>query len=181
MCQILIKKSRWVAIATPWSAGPQSCAQKLTSDPTVPASWLPSLCHLPSCLLPLQMDYKGQKLAEQMFEGIFFVSAIVGFIYGYLAEQLGRNVYIVMAGFAETSSVAYISPAPHQVDTCSRLKHRRNQGKEKRCAKSNWLGFSWLSFYYCTCFCFVWHELNCFLWGTCSPAQTQEWTWRHEV
>ena len=43
-----------------------------------------------------------------MFQGIFFVSAIVGFIYGYLAEQLGRTVYIVMAGFADTSSVAYI-------------------------------------------------------------------------
>jgi len=46
------------------------------------------------------MDYKGQKLAEQMFQGIILFSAIVGFIYGYVAEQFGWTVYIVMAGFA---------------------------------------------------------------------------------
>nr|KAF6421270.1 signal peptidase complex subunit 1 [Molossus molossus] len=50
--------------------------------------------------LPTQMDYKGQKLAEQMFQGIILFSAIVGFIYGYVAEQFGWTVYIVMAGFA---------------------------------------------------------------------------------
>uniref|UniRef100_A0A8D2DEI0 Signal peptidase complex subunit 1 n=1 Tax=Sciurus vulgaris TaxID=55149 RepID=A0A8D2DEI0_SCIVU len=54
--------------------------------------------HLSS--LPTQMDYKGQKLAEQMFQGIILFSAIVGFIYGYVAEQFGWTVYIVMAGFA---------------------------------------------------------------------------------
>ncbi|MXQ94612.1 hypothetical protein E5288_WYG010052 [Bos mutus] len=36
--------------------------------------------HLSS--LPTQMDYKGQKLAEQMFQGIILFSVIVGFIYG---------------------------------------------------------------------------------------------------
>ncbi|KAF1554723.1 Signal peptidase complex subunit 1, partial [Eudyptula minor] len=45
-------------------------------------------------------DYKGQKLAEQIFQGIIFVSAIIGFIYGYITEQFGWTVYIVMAGFA---------------------------------------------------------------------------------
>ncbi|XP_072506042.1 signal peptidase complex subunit 1 isoform X2 [Notamacropus eugenii] len=50
--------------------------------------------------LPTQMDYKGQKLAEQMFQGIILFSAVVGFIYGYVAEQFGWTVYIVMAGFA---------------------------------------------------------------------------------
>lgn len=54
--------------------------------------------HLSS--LPTQMDYKGQKLAEQMFQGIILVSAVVGFAYGYVAEQFGWTVYIVMAGFA---------------------------------------------------------------------------------
>lgn len=39
--------------------------------------------------LPNQMEYKGQKLAEQMFQGIILFSAVVGFIYGYVAEQLG--------------------------------------------------------------------------------------------
>ncbi|XP_065263264.1 signal peptidase complex subunit 1 [Emys orbicularis] len=50
--------------------------------------------------IPTQMDYKGQKLAEQIFQGIILVSAVIGFIYGYIAEQFGWTVYIVMAGFA---------------------------------------------------------------------------------
>lgn len=154
MCQILIKKSRWVAIATPWSAGLQGCAQKLTSDPTVPASWLPSLCHPPSCLLPLQVDYKGQKLAKQMFQGIFFVSAIVGFIYGYLAEQFGWTVYIVMAGFA-FSCLLTLPPWPiyrrHPlkwlpVQDSSTEDKKPGERKVKRHAKNNWSGFSWFSF-----------------------------------
>ncbi|XP_006025929.1 signal peptidase complex subunit 1 isoform X3 [Alligator sinensis] len=45
-------------------------------------------------------DYKGQKLAEQIFQGIILVSAVIGFIYGYITEQFGWTVYIVMVGFA---------------------------------------------------------------------------------
>ncbi|XP_010140000.1 PREDICTED: signal peptidase complex subunit 1 [Buceros rhinoceros silvestris] len=48
----------------------------------------------------VETDYKGQKLAEQIFQGIILVSAIIGFIYGYITEQFGWTVYIVMAGFA---------------------------------------------------------------------------------
>ena len=98
------------AIATLDSAGPRNWTrqQKLTPGPSVPESQLPSLCRPPSepdmlehlSSLPTQMDYKGQKLAEQMFQGIILSSAIVGFIYGHLAEQFGWTVYIVMAGFA---------------------------------------------------------------------------------
>uniref|UniRef100_A0A8C3X1X2 Signal peptidase complex subunit 1 n=1 Tax=Catagonus wagneri TaxID=51154 RepID=A0A8C3X1X2_9CETA len=96
-----------LAVVTSGSADPLSC-RKLTQVPTVPESRPPSvrcppsepvmLEHLSS--LPTQMDYKGQKLAEQMFQGIILFSAIVGFIYGYVAEQFGWTVYIVMAGFA---------------------------------------------------------------------------------
>ncbi|XP_010303672.2 signal peptidase complex subunit 1 [Balearica regulorum gibbericeps] len=50
--------------------------------------------------IPTEMDYKGQKLAEQIFQGIILVSAIIGFIYGYITEQFGWTVYIVMAGIA---------------------------------------------------------------------------------
>ncbi|XP_022353478.1 signal peptidase complex subunit 1 [Enhydra lutris kenyoni] len=90
------------------SVGPRSCPWYRISACAVPESRLPSpgcqpsqpvmLEHLSS--LPTQMDYKGQKLAEQMFQGIIIFSAIVGFIYGYVAEQFGWTVYIVMAGFA---------------------------------------------------------------------------------
>ncbi|XP_040310804.1 signal peptidase complex subunit 1 [Herpailurus yagouaroundi] len=96
------------AVLLPGSAGPRFCTWNPTPAPTIPESHLPSLCrqlsqlvmleHLSS--LPTQMDYKGQKLAEQMFQGIILFSAIVGFIYGYVAEQFGWTVYIVMAGFA---------------------------------------------------------------------------------
>lgn len=90
-------------------AGRPGCFRYRTSQATLLNSQLPSfhcryqssatmLEHLSS--LPTQMDYKGQKLAEQMFQGIILFSAIVGFIYGYVAEQFGWTVYIVMAGFA---------------------------------------------------------------------------------
>uniref|UniRef100_K7E8F2 Inter-alpha-trypsin inhibitor heavy chain H1 n=1 Tax=Ornithorhynchus anatinus TaxID=9258 RepID=K7E8F2_ORNAN len=49
--------------------------------------------------IPTQMDYKGQKLAEQIFQGIILTSAVIGFIYGYLIEDFGWTVSIVMAGF----------------------------------------------------------------------------------
>lgn len=103
------------AIALPRSAGTRGCTRHRTSFPTVPESRPPLLrCPLPAhrcppprlvmlqqlSSLPTQMDYKGQKLAEQMFQGIILFSAIVGFIYGYVAEQFGWTVYIVMAGFA---------------------------------------------------------------------------------
>uniref|UniRef100_A0A8C4Y288 Signal peptidase complex subunit 1 n=1 Tax=Gopherus evgoodei TaxID=1825980 RepID=A0A8C4Y288_9SAUR len=35
-----------------------------------------------------------------ILQGIILVSAVIGFIYGYIAEQFGWTVYIVMAGFA---------------------------------------------------------------------------------
>uniref|UniRef100_UPI0018FE0304 Green fluorescent protein,Chicken Signal Peptidase Complex Subunit 1,Green fluorescent protein n=1 Tax=Gallus gallus TaxID=9031 RepID=UPI0018FE0304 len=61
--------------------------------------------------IPTQMDYKGQKLAEQIFQGIILVSAVIGFIYGYVTEQFGWTVYIVMAGFA-VSCLLTLPPWP---------------------------------------------------------------------
>ncbi|KAG5838309.1 signal peptidase complex subunit 1-like [Anguilla anguilla] len=49
--------------------------------------------------VPTYMDYKGQKLAEQIFQGIMLVSAVIGFIYGMIIQQFGWTVYIVLAGF----------------------------------------------------------------------------------
>ncbi|XP_054451249.1 signal peptidase complex subunit 1 [Pteronotus mesoamericanus] len=106
------------ALSLPGSVGPPGCAQGRSLNPESrspsprsrtpsPRSRTPAPCcplqpvmleHLSS--LPTQMDYKGQKLAEQMFQGIILFSAIIGFIYGYVAEQFGWTVYIVMAGFA---------------------------------------------------------------------------------
>ncbi|KAM9592995.1 signal peptidase complex subunit 1 [Trichechus inunguis] len=103
------------AITLPGSAGPPGFTQAQTPAATISESLRlsprcpPSALRRPSSQavmlealgsLPTQMDYKGQKLAEQMFQGIILFSAIVGFIYGYVAEQFGWTVYIVMAGFA---------------------------------------------------------------------------------
>ncbi|XP_058416892.1 signal peptidase complex subunit 1 [Diceros bicornis minor] len=103
------------AIALCSSAGARTCTRDKTRGPTGRELRPPSPRRPPSALrrpppqpvmlehlssLPTQMDYKGQKLAEQMFQGIILFSAIVGFIYGYVAEQFGWTVYIVMAGFA---------------------------------------------------------------------------------
>ncbi|KAJ0023747.1 hypothetical protein NQD34_003646 [Periophthalmus magnuspinnatus] len=61
--------------------------------------------------IPTHMDYKGQKLAEQIFQGIILVSAAIGFIYGLIVEQFGWTVYIVLAGFA-VSCVLTLPPWP---------------------------------------------------------------------
>lgn len=57
------------------------------------------------------MDYKGQKLAEQIFQGIILVSAVIGFLYGFIIEQFGWTVYIVLAGFA-VSCLLTLPPWP---------------------------------------------------------------------
>ncbi|KAG9353265.1 hypothetical protein AGOR_G00158660 [Albula goreensis] len=61
--------------------------------------------------IPTHMDYKGQKLAEQIFQGIILVSAVIGFIYGLIIEQFGWTVYIVLAGFA-VSCLLTLPPWP---------------------------------------------------------------------
>ncbi|KAJ8409325.1 hypothetical protein AAFF_G00235230 [Aldrovandia affinis] len=61
--------------------------------------------------IPTYMDYNGQKLAEQIFQGIILVSAVLGFIYGLVVEQFGWTVYIVLAGFA-VSCLLTLPPWP---------------------------------------------------------------------
>uniref|UniRef100_A0A4W6DIS0 Signal peptidase complex subunit 1 n=1 Tax=Lates calcarifer TaxID=8187 RepID=A0A4W6DIS0_LATCA len=57
--------------------------------------------------IPTHMDYKGQKLAEQIFQGIILISAVIGFVYGLIIEQFGWTVYIVLAGFAISCVVSF--------------------------------------------------------------------------
>ncbi|XP_060925794.1 signal peptidase complex subunit 1 [Limanda limanda] len=61
--------------------------------------------------IPSHMDYKGQKLAEQIFQGIILLSAVIGFVYGLIIEQFGWTVYIVLGGFA-VSCVLTLPPWP---------------------------------------------------------------------
>lgn len=83
-------------------------------------------------------DYKGQKLAEQIFQGIILVSAVsntdstftaittlsfvlcltsftlqvIGFIYGLFIQQFGWTVYIMLAGFTVSCLVC------HKISVC---------------------------------------------------------------
>lgn len=78
-------------------------------------------------------DYKGQKLAEQIFQGIILVSAVsntgstskaiatlsfllcltssilqvIGFVYGLFIQQFGWTVYIMLAGFTVSCLVCH--------------------------------------------------------------------------
>ncbi|XP_034022857.1 signal peptidase complex subunit 1 [Thalassophryne amazonica] len=61
--------------------------------------------------IPTHMDYKGQKLAEQIFQGIILISAVIGFIYGLIIQQFGWTVYIVLGGFA-VSCLLTLPPWP---------------------------------------------------------------------
>uniref|UniRef100_A0A3P9N4H2 Signal peptidase complex subunit 1 n=1 Tax=Poecilia reticulata TaxID=8081 RepID=A0A3P9N4H2_POERE len=64
--------------------------------------------------IPTHMDYKGQKLAEQIFQGIILISAVIGFVYGLIIQQFGWTVYIVLAGFAVSCLVTlFIPPCKH--------------------------------------------------------------------
>ncbi|NXX73448.1 SPCS1 peptidase, partial [Urocolius indicus] len=56
-------------------------------------------------------DYKGQQLAERIFQGIILVSAITGFIYGYITEQFEWTVYVFMTGVA-LSALLTLPPWP---------------------------------------------------------------------
>ncbi|XP_040850547.1 signal peptidase complex subunit 1 [Ochotona curzoniae] len=137
------------AIALPGSESSPECLR----CPPVLQCCLPAPCCSPSGVamleqlssFPTQMDYKGQKLAEQLFQGIILFSAIVGFIYGYVAEQFGWTVYIVMAGFA-FSCLLTLPPWPiyrrHPLkwlpvqDSCTEDK-KPGDRKIKRHAKNN--------------------------------------------
>uniref|UniRef100_G1KGM1 Signal peptidase complex subunit 1 n=2 Tax=Anolis carolinensis TaxID=28377 RepID=G1KGM1_ANOCA len=46
-----------------------------------------------------------------IFQGIILFSAVIGFIYGYITEQFGWTVYIVMGGFA-VSCLLTLPPWP---------------------------------------------------------------------
>ncbi|XP_002733632.1 signal peptidase complex subunit 1-like [Saccoglossus kowalevskii] len=57
------------------------------------------------------MDYKGQKLAEQLFQAIIILFAVVGFIWGYMCEQFVQTMYVLGAGFV-LSCILTLPPWP---------------------------------------------------------------------
>ncbi|XP_038668492.1 signal peptidase complex subunit 1 [Scyliorhinus canicula] len=85
---------------------------------------------------PTHMDYKGQQLAEQTFQRVIIASAIIGFIYGYMVEQFGWTVYIVLAGFV-ISCLLTLPPWPmyrnHPLNWQSEVQNEEK--KQTECVK----------------------------------------------
>eukprot|EP00118_Oscarella_pearsei_P028971 m.3378 g.3378 ORF g.3378 m.3378 type:complete len:106 (+) comp9329_c0_seq1:198-515(+) len=57
------------------------------------------------------MDFEGQKLAEQIFQGVIIFFAVVGFIWGYVCQRFSATVIIVIGGFI-LSSILTLPPWP---------------------------------------------------------------------
>uniref|UniRef100_UPI00358F1C0B signal peptidase complex subunit 1 n=1 Tax=Myxine glutinosa TaxID=7769 RepID=UPI00358F1C0B len=49
--------------------------------------------------IPMHMDYRGQRLAEQIFQVVIITFAVIGFFWGYAVEHFGQTMYVVLAGF----------------------------------------------------------------------------------
>jgi len=58
-----------------------------------------------------QMDYEGQRKAEKTYQIIITVFGIVGFIWGFIIQQLSATVYFVLGGFA-LSCLIVLPPWP---------------------------------------------------------------------
>eukprot|EP00051_Salpingoeca_urceolata_P032762 m.17283 g.17283 ORF g.17283 m.17283 type:complete len:87 (+) comp5428_c0_seq1:153-413(+) len=48
--------------------------------------------------LETHVDFQGQQLAEHLYQYIILGFSIVGFVWGYLCNQLDQTVYVIGAG-----------------------------------------------------------------------------------
>lgn len=48
--------------------------------------------------IPTHMDYQGQKLSEQIFQVFAVTFGLLGFIVGYVFQQLSYTMYVLGAG-----------------------------------------------------------------------------------
>ena len=57
------------------------------------------------------IDYEGQRKAERIFQVILVVHGVLGFLAGYLTQQLSVTIYTIGVGFA-LSCLAVLPPWP---------------------------------------------------------------------
>ncbi len=62
-------------------------------------------------LYNLEMDYQGQKLAEQLYQCILILFTIVGLIWGYYCQQFIQTFYFICTGFL-LSAILILPPWP---------------------------------------------------------------------
>ncbi|XP_071945647.1 signal peptidase complex subunit 1-like [Antedon mediterranea] len=92
--------------------------------------------------IPTHMDYKGQQLAEQVFQAIIILFAVVGFIWGYLVQQFVQTVYMLGAGFILSCILTLPpwpmfrrNPLPWQKKKEEHTDEKKDGAKEKRQTK----------------------------------------------
>uniref|UniRef100_A0A914KN88 Signal peptidase complex subunit 1 n=3 Tax=Meloidogyne TaxID=189290 RepID=A0A914KN88_MELIC len=71
------------------------------------------LAYLPEWLqnLSTHIDYEGQRKSERIFQVILVVHGVLGFIAGYMVQQLSVTIYTVGIGFA-ISCLVVLPPWP---------------------------------------------------------------------
>jgi len=60
---------------------------------------------------PTHIDFEGQHLAERIFQVLIVAFGVVGFAWGYLAQQFSLTVYTLGVGFA-ISCLIVLPPWP---------------------------------------------------------------------
>ncbi|CAF1252293.1 unnamed protein product [Rotaria sordida] len=60
---------------------------------------------------PTHMDFRGQKMAERLFQVIIILFGIVGFLAGYMMQQFSMTMYSVLFGVL-VSALLTLPPWP---------------------------------------------------------------------
>ncbi|CAF0891534.1 unnamed protein product [Adineta steineri] len=60
---------------------------------------------------PTHMDFRGQKMAERLFQVIIVFFGLIGFLAGYMMQQFSMTIYSVLFGVL-VSAVLTIPPWP---------------------------------------------------------------------
>ena len=67
----------------------------------------------------LLQDFRGQKMAERLFQLIVGFFGVIGFIAGYLMQQFSMTIYSVLFGVAVSALVPSSSSSPPFVSSTS--------------------------------------------------------------
>lgn len=86
-----------------------------------------------------QMDYEGQRKAEKTYQIIITVFGIVGFLWGFIIQQLSATVYFVLGGFALSCFIVLPpwpffrrNPLPWQPIETKKAPKKNNQESKKK-------------------------------------------------
>lgn len=61
--------------------------------------------------IEVHMDFEGQDLSERLFKYILVTAGVIGFIVGYISQELSHTVFILLAGLG-ISGLVCLPPWP---------------------------------------------------------------------